>query len=195
MFGGGAGADAIIHVVPKRSWTSTFSGLAGRGHRPLRRRRSCLMPPLGSKGQPVLHPENGTALVGLIGHPSQEQSTSTAIIGTEQASATLVRRDRQAGKTTAAYGYGNPLYEQHRLRDRTGSPASTCVANTQSADVQGTAGFVVQVSCTVPTARCRSGRAILLHSSQVRSSRAIGTHASARTRTRSFSAFGIIRFK
>ena len=124
-FGGGGGADAVIHVVPKML-DFQVSGLAGEG---IGRYGAGQLPDatVGSKGQPVPIPE-WTALLGLVGHPSKSFDIY-GCLGTEQASRRSFNVTSE-GKTTG-YGYGNPLYSNTGCETEL-SPASTCVANTQS---------------------------------------------------------------
>ena len=132
LFGGGAGAAALVHVIPKRL-DFQVSGLAGRG---ISRYDPTQLPDatIGSHGQPVSLP-SWEALAGLIGHPVPAMDLY-GYIGTDQVSARSF--DNTVKGVTAAYGYGNPLYNNTGCEVEL-SPASACAANT-SGVVQGTVG-------------------------------------------------------
>ncbi len=130
--GGGAGAAALIRIIPK-ILDFQVSGLAGRA---INRYDPTQLPDstLTATGRPNPLP-GWEGLVGLIGHPVQQMDLY-AYIGTDQTSARFSDTDVK-GKITA-YGYGNPLYDNAGCNIE-GSPAATCVGNT-SGVVQGTAG-------------------------------------------------------
>ena len=133
QFGGGGGADAYFHIIPKKLDFSV-SGMAGQG---IGRYEVSQLPDatIGRNGAPVAIPQ-WNALVGLIGHPSPAVDVY-GYLGTTQTS----RRSYTAlsnGKL-AAFGYGNPLYDNAGCEVELAA-ASTCVANT-SGITEGTVGL------------------------------------------------------
>ncbi len=130
--GGGGGAAALIHVIPKLL-DFQVSGLAGRA---ISRYDPTQLPDstITAGGRPDPLP-GWEALVGLVGHPVQAMDLY-AYLGTDQVSARY--SSAIAKGKVVAYGYGNPLYDNAgcNIED---SPGSTCVGNT-SGVVQGTVG-------------------------------------------------------
>ena len=132
QIGGGGGAAALIHVIPK-FLDVQVSGLAGRA---ISRYDPTQLPDstIGADGRPEPLP-GYEALVGLIGHPVP-QADLYGYLGTDQVSARY--SDTITKGKLAAYGYGNPLYDDAGCLIE-GAPAATCVGNT-SGVVQGTVG-------------------------------------------------------
>ncbi len=133
QFGGGAGAGAIIHIIPKML-DFQVSGLAGQG---IGRYGTSQLPDatIGRHGQPVAVPE-WTALAGIVAHPTHNLD-AYGYLGTEQVSSRYFNAEN-SGKLVS-YGYGNPGYNNAGCEIEL-SPASSCAANT-SGIVQGTVGF------------------------------------------------------
>ncbi len=132
LFGGGAGAGAVMHVIP-HYLDFQVSGMAGRG---VSRYDPTQLPDatVGSRGQPVSLP-GWEALAGLIGHPVPAMDLY-GYLGTDGVSDRSF--DTNVKGRVTAYGYGNPLYVNTGCEIEL-SPASTCAANT-SRVVQGTVG-------------------------------------------------------
>ncbi len=130
--GGGAGAAALIRVVPKLL-DFQVSGLAGRA---ISRYDPTQLPDstLTATGRPNPLP-GWEAIVGLIGHPIKQMDVY-GYLGTDQVSARY--SDSVTKGKLSAYGYGNPLYDNAGCNIE-GSPAATCIGNT-SGVVQGTVG-------------------------------------------------------
>ena len=130
--GGGGGAAALVHIIPKLL-DFQVSGLAGRA---ISRYDPVQLPDstITANGRPDPLP-GYEALIGLIGHPVQQMDLY-AYLGTDQVSARYSDVTSK-GKVTA-YGYGNPLYDNAgcSIED---APSSQCVGNT-SGVVQGTVG-------------------------------------------------------
>ncbi len=130
--GGGGGAAALIHVIPKLL-DFQVSGLAGRA---ISRYDPVQLPDstINAAGKPDPLP-GYEALIGLIGHPTQQMDVY-AYLGTDQVSARY--SDTVSKGKVTAYGYGNPLYNNAgcSIED---APSSECVGNT-SGVVQGTVG-------------------------------------------------------
>ena len=130
--GGGGGAAALIHVIPKYL-DIQGSFLAGDG---IGRYGSAQLPDavVGPDGAPVVLPEI-QALVGVVGHVTP-MFDLYGYAGTEQVSSRYFSapvKDKLTG-----YGYGSPLYSNSSCDIELGS-SSDCVGNT-SGVVQGTAG-------------------------------------------------------
>jgi hypothetical protein len=133
LLGGGAGADALVHVIPKLL-DFQISGLAGDG---IGRYGASAFPDatIGPTGKPVPLRE-WMALAGIISHPTP-QLDAYAFIGTEQTNAAYY--DTSSKGVTKTYGFGNPLYANTTCDVELGS-SSTCTGTTKAV-VQGTAGF------------------------------------------------------
>jgi len=133
VFGGGAGADALIHVVPKML-DFQVSGLAGTG---IGRYGTSQLSDatIGADGQPVTLRE-WMVLAGLMAHPTPQLDVY-AYLGTEQSYAAYFDT-YEKGKVSKAYGYGNPLYVNTSCNVELGSSAD-CTGTTKSV-VQGTVG-------------------------------------------------------
>jgi hypothetical protein len=132
--GGGAGADALVHVVPKLL-DFQISGLAGTG---IGRYGTSQLPDatIGANGQPVTLRE-WMALAGVISHATP-QLDLYGFIGTEQSYAAYFNTYSK-GVVSKAYGYGNPLYPNTSCDVELGSSAD-CTGTTKAV-VQGTVGF------------------------------------------------------
>jgi hypothetical protein len=128
LFGGGGGAAALVHVIPKMLDVQ-LSGLVGSG---VGRYGASQLPDatIGSNGKPVSLPAY-SALAGVIGHPDPAVDVY-GYMGTEQVARRYFDYD---GK---AYGFGNPLYPNTTCNYELGSSAD-CTATT-SGVVQGTVG-------------------------------------------------------
>ena len=130
--GGGGGAGALIHVIPKLL-DIQVSGLAGRA---ISRYDPSQLPDstITANGRPDPLP-GWEALAGIIGHPVPAMDLY-AYVGTDQVSARY--SDAVSKGKVVAYGYGNPLYDNAgcNIED---APSSECVGNT-SGVVQGTVG-------------------------------------------------------
>jgi len=133
VFGGGAGADALVHVIPK-ILDFQISGLAGTG---IGRYGSAQLPDatIGAHGQPVTLRE-WMALAGVISHPTP-QLDLYGFVGSEQSYAAYFNTYSK-GKVEKSYGYGNPLYPNTTCDVELGS-SSDCTGTTKAV-VQGTVG-------------------------------------------------------
>jgi hypothetical protein len=133
VFGGGAGADGLIHIIPSKL-DFQISGLAGTG---IGRYGASQLPDatIGSSGQPVPLRE-WMALAGIIAHPTPLVDVY-GFLGTEQSSAAYFNTYAK-GVVEKAYGYGNPLYNDTACGTELGS-SSDCVGTTKAV-VQGTVG-------------------------------------------------------
>jgi hypothetical protein len=134
QLGGGAGAAALIHAIPKLL-DIQVSGLAGDG---IGRYGTSQLPDatIGPTGRPVPLRE-WMALAGVISHPTP-QLDLYAFLGTEQTSAAYFDTYSK-GVVTKAYGFGNPLYPNTSCAVELGSSAD-CTGTTKAV-VQGTAGL------------------------------------------------------
>ena len=132
-FGGGGGASALVHIIPK-VLDAQVSGLVGTG---IGRYGPAQLPDatIGSNGKPATLPEY-QALVGLIGHPDPKIDVY-GYLGTEQIHRSYFDAEN-AGKLTA-YGYGNPSYSNLGCEVELSPSTEPCTANT-SGIVQGTVG-------------------------------------------------------
>ena len=129
--GGGAGAGAIVHVIPKLV-DFQVSGLAGVG---VGRYGTSQLPDATVDANGKSEPLPGySAMAGLVGHPDK-QNDLYAYVGVEHVSARYSDTTSK-GKTTP-YGYGNPLFSN--LGCDVELSAATCTANT-SGDAQITIG-------------------------------------------------------
>jgi hypothetical protein len=133
VFGGGAGAAAMIHIIP-RKLDVQVSGLAGVG---IGRYGASQLPDatVGADGRPQPIRE-WSALVGLIGHPTPVLDVY-GFLGTEQSDAAYYDTYSK-GVVSKAYGYGNPLYVNTSCYAELGA-SSTCTGTTKAV-VQGTLG-------------------------------------------------------
>jgi len=133
VFGGGAGADALVHVVPKYL-DFQISGLAGTG---IGRYGTSQLPDatIGANGQPVPLRE-WMALAGVIAHPTP-QLDLYGFLGSEQTNAAYFNTYSK-GVVTKSYGFGNPLYPNTSCDVELGSSAD-CTGTTKAV-VQGTVG-------------------------------------------------------
>jgi hypothetical protein len=133
VFGGGAGADALVHVVPKLL-DFQISGLAGTG---VGRYGASQLPDatIGPNGQPITLRE-WLVLAGVISHVTPKLDLY-AFLGTEQSNAAYFDTYSK-GVVSKAYGYGNPLYVNTSCYVELGASAD-CTGTTKSV-VQGTVG-------------------------------------------------------
>jgi len=134
-FGGGAGGDALIHVVPKLL-DFQVSGLAGTG---VGRYGSVQLPDatVGPTGKPVTLRE-WMALAGVISHVTP-QLDLYGFVGTEQSTQRAFFNTYTKGVVTKSYGYANPLYPNTTCDVELGASAD-CTGTTQAV-TQGTVGF------------------------------------------------------
>ena len=130
-FGGGGGASALVHIVPKLL-DAQLSGIVGTG---LGRYGPAQLPDatIGSDGKPATLPEY-QALIGLIGHPDPKIDVY-GYLGTEQIERRYFNAENKG--EVVAYGYGNPSYSNAGCEEELST--SSCTANT-SGVVQGTVG-------------------------------------------------------
>jgi hypothetical protein len=133
VFGGGAGADALVHVIPKLL-DFQISGLAGTG---IGRYGTSQLPDatIGANGAPVTLRE-WMVLAGVISHPTP-QLDLYGFIGTEQSYSAYFDTFSK-GKVLKEYGYGNPLYPNTSCDVELGASAD-CTGTTKAV-VQGTVG-------------------------------------------------------
>ena len=134
VFGGGAGAAALFHVIPKKL-DIQVSGLAGTG---IGRYETTQLPDatIGADGKPVTVRE-WNALLGILGHPTPALDVY-GYLGTAQSNAASFNTYNSKGVVTKAYGYGNPLYPNTSCAEELGSTAN-CTGTTKAV-VQGTIG-------------------------------------------------------
>ncbi len=134
VFGGGAGAAALFHVIPKKL-DIQVSGLAGTG---IGRYETTQLPDatIGADGKPVTVRE-WNALLGILGHPTPSLDVY-GYLGTAQSNAASFNTYNSKGVVTKAYGYGNPLYPNTSCAEELGSTAN-CTGTTKAV-VQGTIG-------------------------------------------------------
>jgi hypothetical protein len=133
VFGGGAGADALIHVIPSKL-DFQISGLAGTG---IGRYGTSQLPDatIGADGRPVTVRE-WMALAGVMAHATPALDIY-GYLGTEQSNAAYFDTYSK-GVVSKAYGYGNPLYPNTTCDEELGASAD-CTGTTQAV-VQGTVG-------------------------------------------------------
>jgi hypothetical protein len=133
VLGGGAGADALVHVIPKLL-DFQISGLAGTG---IGRYGTSQLPDatIGANGAPVTLRE-WMVLAGVIGHPTP-QLDLYGFIGTEQSHPASFNTYAK-GVVEKSYGYANPLYPNTTCNVELGA-AADCTGTTKAV-VQGTVG-------------------------------------------------------
>jgi hypothetical protein len=133
VFGGGAGADALIHVIPKMV-DFQISGLAGVG---IGRYGTVQLPDatIGPDGKPVPLRE-WMALAGIIAHATP-QLDLYGFLGTDQTNAASFNTYSK-GKVSKSYGFGNPLYPNTTCNVELGASAD-CTGTTKAV-TQGTVG-------------------------------------------------------
>jgi len=133
VLGGGAGAAALFHVVPKMV-DFQVSGLAGVG---IGRYGTTGLPDatVGPDGKPVPLRE-WMALAGLIVHATP-QLDLYGFLGSDQTNAAYFNTYSK-GKVTKSYGFGNPLYLNTSCDVELGSSAD-CTGTTKAV-TQGTIG-------------------------------------------------------
>ena len=133
VFGGGAGAAALIHVIPKKV-DFQVSGLAGVG---IGRYGTSQLPDatVGADGRPKPVRE-WNALAGVIFHATPLLDVY-GFLGTEQSNAAYFNTYSK-GVVSKAYGYGNPLYVNTSCYVELGA-GSSCTGTTKAV-VQGTVG-------------------------------------------------------
>jgi hypothetical protein len=133
VFGGGAGAAALFHVVPKMV-DFQISGLAGDG---IGRYGTVQLPDatIGPTGKPVPLRE-WMALAGIIFHATP-QLDLYGYLGSDQTNAAYFDTYSK-GKVSKSYGFGNPLYPNTSCDVELGSSAD-CTGTTKAV-TQGTIG-------------------------------------------------------
>jgi hypothetical protein len=133
VFGGGAGAAALFHVVPKFVDVQ-ISGLAGYG---IGRYGTVQLPDatIGPDGKPVPLRE-WMALAGIIAHATP-QLDLYGFLGSDQTNAAYFNTYTK-GKVSKSYGFGNPLYPNTTCNVELGASAD-CTGTTKAV-TQGTVG-------------------------------------------------------
>jgi hypothetical protein len=133
VWGGGGGADALVHVIP-HYLDFQVSGLAGQG---IGRYGTSQLPDatIGPNGQPVPLRE-WAALAGLLGHPTPQLDVYS-FFGTEQGTQSAYYNTITKG-VIKAFGYANPRYLNTSCDVELGASAD-CTGTTK-ATVQGTIG-------------------------------------------------------
>jgi hypothetical protein len=133
VFGGGAGAAALFHVVPKLL-DFQVSGLAGVG---IGRYGTVQLPDatIGPDGKPVPLRE-WMALAGIISHVTP-QLDLYGFLGSDQTNAAYFNTYTK-GKVSKSYGFGNPLYVNTTCNVELGA-AADCTGTTKAV-TQGTVG-------------------------------------------------------
>ncbi len=133
VLGGGAGAAALIHVIPKLV-DFQISGLAGYG---IGRYGTVQLPDatIGPDGKPQPLRE-WMALAGIIAHATP-QLDLYGFLGSDQTNAAYFNTYSK-GKVSKSYGFGNPLYPNTTCNVELGASAD-CTGTTKAV-TQGTVG-------------------------------------------------------